>query len=238
MTLKCIIIDDEPLALGLMESYVKKTPFLHLAGKYGSAVVALNETNLQDIDLIFLDIQMPDLNGLEFSRLLPPDVRVVFTTAFDQYALEGFKANALDYLLKPVNYDEFLSAARKALEWFSLKRQAPETKAGEKDFIYVKSGYKLVQIRLDDILYIEGLRDYLKIYLESEPRPVLTLASMKTMEEHLPSPRFMRVHRSFIVQMDKVRTMDKGQIVFGKTRIPVSDTYKADIAAYFDKYTL
>ena len=122
MTLKCIIIDDEPLALGLMESYVKKTPFLHLAGKYGSAVVALNETNLQDIDLIFLDIQMPDLNGLEFSRLLPPDVRVVFTTAFDQYALEGFKANALDYLLKPVNYDEFLSAARKALEWFSLKR--------------------------------------------------------------------------------------------------------------------
>ena len=114
----------------------------------------------------------------------------------------------------------------------------PDTKAGEKDFIYVKSDYKLVQIRLDDILYIEGLKDYLKIYLESEPRPVLTLASMRNMEERLPSPRFMRVHRSYIVQMSKVKTLDKGQIVFGKTRIPISDTYKAGVSAYLDKYTL
>lgn len=238
MTLKCIIIDDEPLALGLMESYVRKTPFLELTGKYNSAVMAMNEINLQEVELIFLDIQMPDLNGLEFSHFLPPDVRVVFTTAFEQYALEGFKANALDYLLKPVNYDEFLSAARKALEWFTLKRQNASPKDEDKDFIYVKSDYKLVQIRLEDILYIEGLRDYLKIYLEGEARPVLTLASMKAMEERLPSPRFMRVHRSYIVQMDKVRTLDKGQIVFGKTRIPISDTYKTDIAAYLDKYTL
>ena len=238
MILKCAIVDDEPLALDLLESYVKRTLSLQLCGKYHSALEAMPALKESHVDLLFLDIQMPELDGISFSTMVGQDTRVVFTTAFDQYALEGFKANALDYLLKPVNYDEFLSAARKALEWFSLKRQAPDTKAGEKDFIYVKSGYKLVQIRLDDILYIEGLRDYLKIYLESEPRPVLTLASMKTMEEHLPSPRFMRVHRSFIVQMDKVRTMDKGQIVFGKTRIPVSDTYKADIAAYFDKYTL
>ena len=238
MNLRCIVIDDEPLALELMASYVEKTPFLELCGKYSSAVMALEKTDLREVELIFLDIQMPDLNGLEFSRLLPPDVRVVFTTAFEQYALEGFKANALDYLLKPVNYHEFLSAARKAQEWFSLKRRSRETSGQEDDFIYVKSGYKLIQVRLSDILYIEGLRDYLKIYLEGETHPVLTLGSMKAMEERLPSPRFMRVHRSFIVQMSKVRTMDRGQIVFGKTRIPISDTYKTDIAAYIGRYTL
>lgn len=238
MNLKCIIVDDEPLALELMASYAEKTPFLELYGKYNSAVLALNEINFHDIDLIFLDIQMPDLNGLEFSRLLPPDVRVVFTTAFEQYALEGFKANALDYLLKPVNYNEFLAAARKAQEWFSLKHQAQVNIGPEDDFIYVKSDYKLVQIRLSDILYIEGLRDYLKIYLEGEARPVLTLGSMKAMEERLPSPRFMRVHRSYIVQMSKVRTMDKGQIIFGKVRISISDTYKTEIAAYIDRYIL
>lgn len=238
MILKCAIIDDEPLALNLMESYVKKTPFLELHGKYNSAVMALNEIDFKDVELIFLDIQMPDLNGLEFSKLLPSDVRIVFTTAFDQYAIEGFKANAIDYLLKPIDYNEFLTAAHKAREWFSMKRKAEAKDDRKKDFIYVKSDYKLVQIRLDDILYIEGLKDYLKIYLESEPRPVLTLASMRNMEERLPSPRFMRVHRSYIVQMSKVKTLDKGQIVFGKTRIPISDTYKAGVSAYLDKYTL
>ena len=175
MTLKCVIIDDEPLALELMESYVRKTPFLELCGKYNSAVMALN--------------------GLELSRMLPQDTRIVFTTAFDQYALDGFKVNALDYLLKPINYNEFLAASRKALEWFELKHQA--NPSHEEDFIYVKSDYKLVQIRLEDILYIEGLKDYLKIYTENAPRPVLTLVSMKSMEERLPYPRFMRVHRSY-----------------------------------------
>lgn len=236
MTLKCVIIDDEPLALDLMESYVCKTPFLKLCDKYNNAVMALNDINFKDIDLLFLDIQMPDLNGLELSRMLPTDTRVIFTTAFDQYALDGFKVNALDYLLKPINYNEFLAASRKALEWFELKNQTVPTRDG--DFIYVKSDYKLIQIKLDDILYIEGLKDYLKIYLESEARPVLTLVSMKSMEERLPSPLFMRVHRSYIVQMNKVKTLDKGQIIFGKTRIPISETYKTKIAAYLSKYTL
>lgn len=191
---------------------------------------------LQEHRLIVLDIQMPDLNGLELSRMLPQDTRIVFTTAFDQYALDGFKVNALDYLLKPINYNEFLTASRKAFEWFELKHQANPSR--EEDFIYVKSDYKLVQIRLEDILYIEGLKDYLKIYTENDPRPVLTLISMKSMEERLPSPRFMRVHRSYIVQMNKVKTLDKGQIIFGKTRIPISDTYKTDITAYLNKYLL
>lgn len=134
MTLKCVIIDDEPLALELMESYVRKTPFLELCGKYNSAVMALNDINFWNIDLLFLDIQMPDLNGLELSRMLPQDTRIVFTTAFDQYALDGFKVNALDYLLKPINYNEFLTASRKALEWFELKHQANPSR--EEDFIY------------------------------------------------------------------------------------------------------
>lgn len=238
MKLKCAIVDDEPLALNLMESYVLKTPFLELCGKYGSAVMALDDIREKSIDLLFLDIQMPDLNGLELSRLVPANTRIVFTTAFDQYALDGFRVNALDYLLKPINYNEFLSAANKALEWFMLKQSQASHHEKDEEFIYVKSDYKLVQIRLDDILYIEGLKDYLKIYVEGEARPILSLISMKNMEERLPSPRFMRVHRSYIVQMNKVKTLDKGQITFGKTRISISDTYKADFMAHLNKHIL
>lgn len=234
-TLKCAIVDDEPLALNLMESYVRKTPFLDLCGKYSSAVLALGELKDKAVDLLFLDIQMPDLNGLELSRILPREIRVVFTTAFDNYALEGFKVNALDYLLKPISYNEFLSAANKAKEWFEMK-QGQQASRQEEGFIYVKSDYKIIQIRLDDILYIEGLKDYVKIYLEGEARPVLSLISMKALEERLPSPQFMRVHRSFIVQMNKVKTWEKGQIVFGKERIPVSDTYKNEITGFLNKY--
>lgn len=236
MKLKCAIVDDEPLALNLLESYVLKTPALELCGKYGSAAGALSDLRRKEVDLLFLDIQMPEQNGLELARLLPESTRIVFITAFSQYAVNGFRVNALDYLLKPVSYNEFLSATGKALEWFAMKRR-PAAESDE-EFIFVKSDYKLVQIRLNDILYIESLKDYLKIYLESEPRPVISLISMKSMEERLLAPRFMRVHRSFIVQMNKVKIMDRGQIVFGKTRIPVSNTYKADLMAYLDRYTL
>lgn len=237
MILKCAIVDDEPLALNLMESYVRKTPFLELCGKYNSALAALDEVRTKDIDLLFLDIQMPGQNGLEFSRLVPERTRIVFTTAFDQYAVDGFRVNALDYLLKPIGYNEFLAAADRAVEWFAMKRQS-HSKGEDEEFIYVKSDYKLVRIRLDDILYIEGLKDYLKIYLEGEPRPVISLISMKSMEERLASPRFMRVHRSYIVQMNKVKVLDKGQIIFGKARIPISNTYKTEIMAYIDRYIL
>ena len=154
----------------------------------------------------------------------------------NEYPFPNWSKSYFSWLLKPINYNEFLTASRKAFEWFELKHQANPSR--EEDFIYVKSDYKLVQIRLEDILYIEGLKDYLKIYTENDPRPVLTLISMKSMEERLPSPRFMRVHRSYIVQMNKVKTLDKGQIIFGKTRIPISDTYKTDITAYLNKYLL
>ena len=239
MTLRCAIIDDEPLALNLMESYVKKTPFLILCGKYNSAAAALNEIEEKNIELLFLDIQMPDLNGLEFSKMLQRETRVIFTTAFDQYAIEGFKVNAIDYLLKPIKYDEFLTAANKALQWFMLKKQPQATETTfDNDFIYVKSDYKLKQIKLSDILYIEGLKDYLKIYIENESKPILSLISMKSMEDRLPSPRFLRVHRSYIVQTSKITIIEKGQIIFGKTRIPISDSYKDEIFNYINRYTL
>lgn len=231
MILHCAIVDDEPLALNLLESYIEKTLFLQLDGKYSSAVQAMKELPEKHIDLLFLDIQMPELNGLEFSKMVNPHTRIVFTTAFEQYAIDGYRVNALDYLLKPISYVEFLQAANKALQWF--ERGGP--KSEDIESIYVKSDYKLVQIELKKILYIEGLKDYIKIYTEDHPRPVLSLMSMKAMEELLPGNRFMRVHRSFIVQKDKIRIVDRGRIVFDKTYIPVSDSYKQVFQAYLDE---
>ncbi len=231
MILKCAIIDDEPLALDLLESYVKKTPFLELEGKYSSAVQAMKQLPDKHVDLLFLDIQMPELNGLEFSKMISPDTRIVFTTAFGQYAIDGYKVNALDYLLKPISYIDFLQAANKAVKWFELLQQPKD----EIQSIFVKSDYKLVQIELKNILYIEGLKDYIKIYEENNPKPILSLMSMKTMEELLPSSRFMRVHRSFIVQKDKIRVIDRGRIVFGKSYIPVSDSYKQAFQEFLEQ---
>ena len=232
--MKCVIVDDEPLALDLLESYVQKTPFLELAGKYSSAVQAIKELAGHPTDLIFLDIQMPDLNGLEFSKMLPPDTRIVFTTAFDQYALDGYKVNALDYLLKPISYVDFLHAADKALHWFERMQSSPR-KEEEIDSIFVKSEYKLVQVELRRILYVEGLKDYIKIYEEDNPKPILSLMSMKAMEDLLPASQFMRVHRSYIVRKDKIRVIDRGRIVFGKAYIPISDSYKQAFQEYLDR---
>jgi len=234
MTLNCAIVDDEPLALNLLESYVNKTPFLTLAGKYSSAVQVMKELPGKQIDLLFLDIQMPELNGLEFSKMVNSHTRIVFTTAFGQYAIDGYKVNALDYLLKPISYVDFLQAANKAVQWFELLQQPKE----EIDSIFVKSEYKLVQIELKNILYVEGLKDYIKIYEEGNSKPILSLMSMKAMEEMLPASRFMRVHRSYIVQKDKIRIIDRGRIVFGKNYIPVSDSYKQTFQEFLDKRTL
>ena len=220
--LTCAIVDDEPLALGLIESYVRKTDFLKLEGCYASAVEAMSHLTQSPVDLLFLDIQMPELSGLEFSQMLPPETRIVFTTAFEQYALDGFRINALDYLLKPISYARFLESARRALQWFEMKAQQPK----ERETIFVKSDYKLVQIELKHILYIEGLKDYIKIYEEGNAKPILSLMSMKAIEEQLPPSRFMRVHRSYIVQKEKIRIIERGRIVFGKTYIPISDSYK------------
>lgn len=241
MILKCAIIDDEPLAISLLESYVNKTPFLELAGKYNSAVNALPALSKEPVDLLFLDIQMPELNGMEFSRILKTDTRIIFTTAFSQYALDSYKVNALDYLLKPISYADFLKSANKALQWYELLREG-SSRGGSRtaltqtapsqavspsvESIFIKTEYKLVQVELRKILYIEGLKDYVKIFVEGETHPILSLMSMKSLEDMLPANRFIRVHRSFIVQPEKIKVIERNRIVFGKEYIPISDNYK------------
>lgn len=238
MNLRCAIIDDEPLALGLLDSYVKKTPVLTLCGTYSSAVQAMESLPKNPVDLLFLDIQMPELNGLEFSRMVSNDTRIVFTTAFNQYAIDGYRVNALDYLLKPISYADFMETVNKAVRWFELQQKVDSTPPAEnvRKYIYVKSDYKLVQIELDKILYIEGLKDYIKIHIEGTNKPVLSLISMRAMEEKLPASQFIRVHRSFIVQKQKIKIIDKGRIIFGKDYIPISDSYKQELQNYVNEH--
>ena len=212
MKLTCAIIDDEPLAVELLESYVRKTPFLELKGAYNGGITALEALKTEPVDLLFCDIQMPELSGMELSRMLPTRTRVVF-----------------------------LTAANKAFEWFELKRRSvgkPSPAGAGPESIFVKTEYRLRQIELDKILYIEGLKDYVKIYVEDEPRPMLSLASLKSLEEQLPAERFVRVHRSYIVQPSKIRIIERGRIVFGKTYIPVSDGYKETFYAFLEARSL
>ena len=238
MNLNCVIVDDEPLAQELLKCYVEKTPFLNLVGMYSSAVQAMSEmSDKDDIHLLFLDIQMPGLNGLDCSKLVNVDTKIVFTTAFEQYALDGFKVNALDYLLKPISYADFMSAVNKAVKWFELKlcNQSYDTPLR---YIYVKSDYKLVQVDLERILYVEGLKDYVRIHIESEQKVVTSLYSMKKMEEILPSDRFIRVHRSFIVQKNKIKIIERNRIVFDKVYIPISESYKQEWLNFINEHSV
>jgi two-component system, LytTR family, response regulator len=239
MILTCFIIDDEPLALGLLESYVGKTPFLELTGKFSSAVAALESVRLTPPEVIFLDIQMAELNGMEFAHFVPDKSRIIFTTAFEKYALESYKVNALEYLLKPFSYPEFLQTANKALQWHQMNEKATSDSGKTLiDCIYVKSDYRLIQIQLIQILYLESMKDYLKIFLEGESEPIVSHITMKAMEEMLPTQLFLRVHRSFIVRKDKIKVVEHNRIVFNKTRIPVSDSYKDSFQEFLDKRTL
>ena len=235
MTISCAIIDDEPLAAGLLESYARKTPYLQLVGTYNSAILAMKDLRDNPVQLLFLDIQMPELSGVEFAKILPKDTRVIFTTAFPQYAVEGYKVNALDYLLKPISYEDFLKSTDKALERFSM---IPRQDAYRRDrFMFVKTDYKLQRVNLDDILFIEGLKDYVRFYLKDGEK-VMSLMSMKKLEEYLPRPEFLRTHRSYIVHMTETPLVDRFRIVFGENYIPVSENYKDDVQNYFDIHTL
>ncbi|MFV0328480.1 MAG: LytR/AlgR family response regulator transcription factor [Dysgonomonas sp.] len=231
MTLKCIIIDDEPLAIDLLKSYVQKTPFLELAGTFDNALSAINTINDNHIDVLFLDINMPQINGLEFSKMVSSNTRIIFTTAYDQYAIESFRLNALDYLLKPINYTDFLQAANKALEWFKLTDTGQSTTS-----IFIKSGYRMEKVDFDNILYIENQKDYVKFHFESQKEPISSLMSMQSLEEKLPGKIFMRVHRSFIVNLDKIKTIERNCIVFGKEYIPISESYKARFMEFLNKH--
>lgn len=247
MTLKCVIIDDEPLAAALIKSYVEKTDFLCLTGVYNSAIEAMRQLREEPADIVFLDIQMPELSGMEFARLLPPQTGIIFTTAFSQYAIEGYEVNTIGYLLKPISYQAFIKVAGKALltktasgsgsaghSQLNTEHSAPNTAPR---FIFVKSDYKLVRINLDDIIYIEGLKDYVRIYL-ADGSKITSLLNMKNIEESLPSPEFLRTHRSYIVHTTKIDTADKQRIIAGGQHIPIGDSYKAAVQEFLDSKTL
>ena len=239
MTLNCIAVDDEPLALGLVCKFIEQTPFLNLVGQYPSAVEALKAILAQKIDLIYLDIQMPDLNGIELARVVgvgQDKPRIIFTTAFEKYGVEGYKVDALDYLLKPFNYEEFLRTATKALSYFELINRPVPAEHANDQYLFLKVEYQWVRIALDDILYIEGLKDYVKVHLKNDEKGVLSLTSLKELEEKLPSRRFMRVHRSFIVALDKITSMTKNSLQIGKKTIAVGDQYKDAFNQFVGKW--
>lgn len=224
MPITCIIVDDEPMALQLLESYVLRTPYLQLEGKFSNGIEVLQFLHEKKrIDIIFMDIQMPEIDGLELSKKIPIQTKIIFTTAFDQYAIEGYKVNATGYLLKPFNYIEFLEATEKAKQ---LLLPTKNKEVEIPDYIFVKSEYKQIKIFLNDIIYIESMKDYAKIFLTSQSSPIVTLLSLKKLNEELPKENFMRVHRSFIVSLEKIEIVEKNQIVFGKQRITVAEPYR------------
>jgi DNA-binding LytR/AlgR family response regulator len=229
--LTCIIVDDEPLAVKLLESFVTKTPGMELLGSYTDSVEAINAVKEQQPNLLFLDIQMPDLNGMELARMIPENTRVIFTTAFKEYAFESYEVKALDFLLKPIRYNKFMAAIEKAKDWFTThgaSRMSPQT-------IFLKVDGEYRQVAIQDILYVSGLKDYVKFYLTEGHRPLITHLTMKAVEEMLPSEQFMRVHRSYIVALDKIRKVDRNDCIYiGEEIIRVTDAFRDTFLQYIN----
>jgi two-component system response regulator LytT len=230
-----IAIDDEPLALQLVAGYIEKTPGLNLVGKFDNPLDAMDYMASESVELIFVDIQMPDLTGIEFTRAITRGPKVIFTTAYEKYALEGFRLDVVDYLLKPFSYDEFLKAVQKALRLIKLENTTMNQVEANNEFLFLKSEYKIRRINFNDILYIEGLKDYVKVYTKIEPKPILSLTSLKLLESKLPEATFMRIHRSFIVNLEKIDTIERSRIVFGKVYIPISDQYKDKFQEFLNR---
>ena len=205
--LRCIVVDDEPLAVKMLEGFIARTPFLELAASFNDPVLALSEIRSIGPELVFLDIQMPDLDGMELSRMLPEGTRVVFTTAFKQYAFESYEVSALDFLLKPIRYQKFLEAAQKARDWFAMKEASQAVAAPEKTSVFIKADGVLRKVDYADLLYVEGMKDYLMFHLASARQPLVTHLTMKAAEDMLPADRFMRIHRSFIVNLEQITSV-------------------------------
>lgn len=233
--IRCIAIDDEPLALRQIAEYIERTPFLEMAGTFESARAAREMLDKTAVDLMFVDINMPDLNGLEFVKSLEQPPKVVFVTAYGEFALEGFRVDAVDYLLKPVGYNDFLKSANKVKAWFDILENKPEEVTSNKEFLFIKSEYKILRINFQDIKYIEAMSEYIRIHLMSA-KPVMTQLSMKSIEDQLPSDTFMRVHRSYIVNLSKISVIERNRIVFdGNVYIPVSEQYKSRFQEYISR---
>ncbi|SMO51014.1 two component transcriptional regulator, LytTR family [Gracilimonas mengyeensis] len=224
--IKCIAIDDEPPALELMCSYINRTPFLNLLKASNSALDLMEDDLLREAELLFIDIEMPDISGLSFIKSLKNPPKIIFTTAYDQYAVESYKVEALDYLLKPISYEEFLSSAHKAKEFLHMSQSSE--KNSEAEFIFVRSEYKLVKLRFEDILFIEGLKDYVKFHLSSTKKPVHSLINLKKLEEKLPASLFMRTHRSYIVNLKKIESVERRIIHFETGKARLSENNRED----------
>lgn len=222
MKIKCLAIDDEPYALKQIADYIEKTPFLELAGRCSNAFEAMEVMTSGAVDLIFVDINMPGMSGMDFVKTLPPGTNIIFSTAYSQYAVESYKVDAIDYLLKPISYEDFLHAANKALKHIS-QAQNKQNESLTKDYFFVSSEGKIEKITLQDIDYIESMSEYVKIFL-SNKKYIITLLRLKNLEDFLPKDRFMRVHRSYIVNMKNITTIERNRIVFyGTAYIPVSE---------------
>lgn len=223
--MKCIIVDDEPLALEILSDYVSKTDSLELIATYTNPIEAFSSIDREKIELVFLDVQMPELTGIQFMKLLGNKAKVVLTTAYSEYALDGYDHNIVDYLLKPISFDRFQKAVQKINELNSPIVEQNNIKENSIiDYIFIKVEHKIIRIDLDDILYIEGLKDYISIYTIKERH--LTLMNMKKVEEMLPANRFVRVHKSYIISLEKIKSIEKNRIYISELGIPIGDTYK------------
>ena len=244
MALSCIVVDDEPLAVKLLESFVAKTPDLELLGSFTDSVEAINAIKEQQPNLLFLDIQMPDLNGMELAHMLPKGTKVIFTTAFKEYAFESYEVSALDFLLKPIRYNKFITAVEKAKDWFGNHGEAvhvqnpvpvPQMPISEPTTIFLRVDGEYRQLALSQILYVEGMKDYVMFYLVDQKRPLVTHLTMKSVEDMLPTSQFMRVHRSYIVALDKIRSVDRNDCLYiGEQIIRVTEAYHDKFIQYLN----
>lgn len=230
-----IAIDDEPLALQLIADYIHKTPYMELLGQFENPLEAAQYLGKNHIDIVFTDIQMPGLNGIEFTRSMVNGPVVIFTTAFEKYAIDGFKLDIADYLLKPFTYEEFLTSVHKAERLIKSIAKESDEMLSNNEFLFLKSDYKIRRINFRDILYIEGLKEYVKVYTTLSEKPVLSLSSLKILETKLPADKFMRIHRSFIVNLEKIETIDRSRIIFGKKYIPLGDQYKDKFQEFLNR---
>lgn len=232
--IRCLAIDDEPLALGQLVAYINKVPFLELAAQCQSALEARNFLENDTVDAIFCDINMPDLNGMEFVKSLAVPPLIVFTTAYSEYAVEGFKINAVDYLLKPFGLQDLQRAANRIKDRLTESVAAAKPATDSTDSLFLKTDYRIVKVNIPDIRYVEAMSEYLKVWIEGEAKPIITLLSMKKMEEHLPN-NFMRIHRSYIINLDKIQEVNKNRVIMDSdTYLPIGDLYKEAFQAYLD----
>ena len=235
--LRCMVVDDEPLAVKMIESFIERTDFMELSQSFTDSIAALDALKKDPVDVIFLDIQMPDLDGMTLAAMVPAETRIIFTTAFKDFAFDSYEVNALDFLLKPIRYNKFLAAAEKARQWFDMKNKKAETDVpaptAKRNSIFLRVDGQIRQVPLDKILYVSGMKDYVMFYIEGEKRALVTHQTMKSVEEMLPTDMFMRVHRSYIIALDKIRTIDRNNCIYiGNEVIHVSEGYVDN----FNKY--